>query len=309
MRSVLLILILISTNSMLAQGRQVHHWENELLTICTVSDTSDLCLVNPSTIHSERWHDLAQPKFWQKIMRLSPDSCIINVGATREIIEVTSVKSWNSLSDSQKDAYRDSVRNSKGLSTDEKIFMTTGKNDFYQFNAVIPSITRGIEVFNENGVDPWYAQAILLIESPGKLAKSNVGAYGPFQLMKGVAIKQGLKVNSAIDERKDFDKSAWATGKLIKNTCIPEAKRILSAHNVPFSENELWFRLFVLHIYHAGAGNVAQVINAIQPSEGGQQLITTMWQTKAGHFGNASQNYSQLALASFLVLQEMIETL
>jgi hypothetical protein len=293
----------------LAQGRKVHHWENELLTICTVSDTSDLCLVNPSTIHSERWHDLAQPKFWQKIMRLSPDSCIINVGATREIIEVTSVKSWNSLSDSQKDAYRDSVRNSKGLSTDEKIFMTTGKNDFYQFNAVIPSITRGIEVFNENGVDPWYAQAILLIESPGKLAKSNVGAYGPFQLMKGVAIKQGLKVNSAIDERKDFDKSAWAAGKLIKNTCIPEAKRILSAHNVSFSENELWFRLFVLHIYHAGAGNVAQVINAIQPSEGGQQLITTMWQTKAGHFGNASQNYSQLALASFLVLQEMIETL
>lgn len=309
MRSVLLILIFISTNSLLAQGRQVHHWENELLTICTVSDTSDLCLVNPGTIHSERWHDLAQPKFWQKIMRLSPDSCILNVGATREIIEVTSVKSWNSLSDSQKDAYRDSVRNSKGLSTDEKIFMTTGKNDFYQFNAVIPSITRGIEVFNENGVDPWYAQAILLIESPGKLAKSNVGAYGPFQLMKAVAIKQGLTVNNNIDERKDFDKSAWAAGKLIKNTCIPEAKRILSAHNVPFSENELWFRLFVLHIYHAGAGNVAQVINAIQPSEGGQQLITTMWQTKAGHFGNASQNYSQLALASFLVLQEMIETL
>ena len=195
------------------------------------------------------------------------------------------------------------------MAAEEKVFMTTGKNDFYHFNAVIPSISKGIEVFNQNGVDPWYAQAILMIESPGKLAKSNVGAYGPFQLMKAVAIKQGLTVNGAIDERKDFEKSAWAAGKLIKNICIPEAKRILNGHNLSYNENDLWFRLFVLHIYHAGSGNVSQVVNAIQPTQGGQDLITQMWQTKAGRFGNASQNYSQLALASFLVLNEMLITL
>ncbi len=42
-------------------------------------------------------------------------------------------------------------------------------------------ISRGIEQFIINDTDPWYAQAILMIESPGKLAYSNAGAYGPFQ--------------------------------------------------------------------------------------------------------------------------------
>lgn len=293
----------------ISQDMDNYHWEDELLSICSVSDTSEFCFVNPSRIQSEKWNELAQPKFWQKIMRLSPDSCVINIGATREIIAVMSLADWDKKSEDEKDIYRDSIRAERGMSAEEKVFMTTGKNDFYHFNAVIPSISKGIEVFNQNGVDPWYAQAILMIESPGKLAKSNVGAYGPFQLMKAVAIKQGLTVNGAIDERKDFEKSAWAAGKLIKNICIPEAKRILNGHNLSYNENDLWFRLFVLHIYHAGSGNVSQVVNAIQPTQGGQDLITQMWQTKAGRFGNASQNYSQLALASFLVLNEMLITL
>ena len=293
----------------ISQDMDNYHWEDELLSICSVSDTSEFCFVNPGRIQSEKWNELAQPKFWQKIMRLSPDSCVINIGATREIIAVMSLADWDKKSEDEKDTYRDSVRAERGMAAEEKVFMTTGKNDFYHFNAVIPSISKGIEVFNQNGVDPWYAQAILMIESPGKLAKSNVGAYGPFQLMKAVAIKQGLTVNGAVDERKDFEKSAWAAGKLIKNVCIPEAKRILNGHNLSYNENDLWFRLFVLHIYHAGSGNVSQVVNAIQPTQGGQELITQMWQTKAGRFGNASQNYSQLALASFLVLNEMLITL
>ncbi len=71
--------------------------------------------------------------------------------------------------------------------------MTTGKSDFYQFDKVFPSISRGVDVFVQNQTDPWYAQAILLIESPGKLAYSNVGALGPFQLMKSVARNHGVK--------------------------------------------------------------------------------------------------------------------
>jgi hypothetical protein len=281
------------------------HWQDEILSICQSDGHTDLCFMSPSILNDNKWHELPQPMFWKKIMRLSPDSCIINFGRTREIIAIKSVKEWNTLTDDQKNSYRDSVRQVNGFPADEKIYMTTGKNDFYKFSDVIPTITRGIEVFNENNVDPWYAQAILLIESPGKLAKSTVGAYGPFQLMKSVAIKQGLTVNDVIDERKDFDRSAWAAGKLIKNVCIPEAKKMLSSYNISYHEKDLWFRLFVLHIYHAGSGNVNQVMTAIQPSKGGQELITQMWQTKAGHFGNASQNYSQLALASLIVLSEL----
>ncbi len=44
----------------------------------------------------------------------------------------------------------------------------------------------------------------------------------------------------------------------------------------------------------------------MQPKEGGQQLITTMWQTKGRRFGNASQNYSQIILACFLRLNELV---
>jgi hypothetical protein len=180
------------------------------------------------------------------------------------------------------------------------------KNHFYRFHAVMPQITRGIEGFANNVVDPWYAQAILLIESPGQLVKSTAGAYGPFQLMKNVAINQGLTVNNSVDERGDFDKSAWAASQLLKKICIPEARRILQAKNLDYQENDLWFRLFVMHIYHAGASNVAKVVDAINPTQGGQQLIQNMWQTKAGGFGNASQNYSQVVLAALLTLDKIL---
>ena len=107
------------------------------------------------------------------------------------------------------------------------IYMTSGKRDFYDFNKIMPSIGRGIQIFDDNNVDPFYAQAILLIESPNKLQKSNRGAYGSFQIMRRVAINLGLKVNKHNDERKDFDKSAWAAAKLIKTICIPETNKVL----------------------------------------------------------------------------------
>ncbi|MFN6013315.1 MAG: hypothetical protein ACK47F_01330, partial [Flavobacteriales bacterium] len=64
--------------------------------------------------------------------------------------------------------------------------------------------------------------------------------------------------------------------------------------------------LFVLHVYHAGAMNVNAVVRKIDPKEGSQELIKQMWQTSAAGFGNNSQNYTQLALASQLILHEMI---
>ncbi len=143
-------------------------------------------------------------------------------------------------------------------------------------------------------------------ESPGQLKKSSQ-SYGAFQLMPGVARSHGLTVNSSIDEREDFEKSARAASHLIATVCIPEAKRILNTHNISYIESDLWFRLFVLHVYHAGAINVRAVVNKINPQHGGQELIQQMWQTSAADFGNNSQNYTQLALASQLVLNDMIQ--
>ena len=61
-----------------------------------------------------------------------------------------------------------------------------------------------------------------------------------------------------------------------------------------------------MHVYHAGAGNVAAVIAKIQPKEASQQIILDMWQTTAGGFGNNSQNYTQLALAAQLIIHDII---
>lgn len=271
-----------------------------------LNDTLNLHYVNNVQLFEQEWNRLAHPIFWKTIMTLSPDSCVINIGATRQIVEFTTLKKWDSKSDNEKEVYRDSVRISLGLDSASKVYMTTGKKDFYTFDGVLPTISKGVEVFKSQDVDPWYAQAILMIESPGRLAKSNAGAYGSFQLMAGVARAQGLTVNRYVDERKDFVKSAIGASSLIGKVCIPEAKVILDKKGITYQENDLWFRLFVLHIYHAGAGNVSGVIEKINPSEGGMELIQTMWITENGRFRNASQNYTQLALAAMLIFEEML---
>ena len=264
-------------------------------------------IVSADLIINEGWDQLAHPNFWRQVMALSPDSCIVNVAKTREVFAKMSNKDWNAQSDSEKDVYRDSVRTHFGLTSDDRIFVTTGKNHFYKFDAVYPQLSRGIAAFELNEVDPWYAQAILLIESPGQMKKSRAGAYGPFQLMPKVAQAQGLTVNRYTDEREDFERSAFGASQLIKKICIPEARRILDAHGLAYEETDLWFRLFVLHVYHAGSYNVAAVVNLIAPEVGGQSLIQSMWVNSAANFGNNSQNYTQLALASQLILNDMVK--
>lgn len=263
-------------------------------------------ILSAASLHEEGWSNLAQPLFWKQIMLLSPDSCLVNVADTRTIVARMSNRDWNAQTEPQKDLYRDSIRTVYNLPADARIYVTTGKNDFYKFHVVYPDLQLGVEAFERYGVDPWYAQAILLIESPGQLKKSKAGAYGPFQLMPAVARAQGLTVNNVVDERSDFDRSAYGASRLINRVCIPEARRILDAHNLTYNENDIWFRLFVLHVYHAGATNVHAVVSKINPTSGGQALIQAMWVNTAGNFGNNSQNYTQLALASQLILDEIV---
>jgi hypothetical protein len=287
--------------------RGAFSWNSDIISFDNRESQTKMKFMETCHLFDQKWHELPQPGFWQKIMNLPPDSAIVNIASNRQIITQISMSHWDTISKDSKTNYKDSLKTLLNLGEHEEVYITTGKNHFYKYDAVIPQISRGIEVFAGNFVDPWYAQAILLIESPGVIAKSNAGAYGPFQLMKVVAIHQGLTVNSKLDERADFDRSAWAASQLIKNICIPEAKKILNARNIEVVETDLWFRLFVMHIYHAGASNVAKVVTAINPKEGGQSLITKMWQTKAGGFGNASQNYSQVVLAALLTLDDILK--
>jgi Transglycosylase SLT domain/Tetratricopeptide repeat len=275
--------------------------------VVSYHDVTKMKFINDSALYAQGWQHLPQPKFWQQVMNLPPDSAILNVASTRKILTRVNVKQWNALSDLQHTAYRDSLRKVYGIGDSISILVTIGKKDFYEFKKVMPTINRSIDVFKQNGVDPWYAQAILLIESPGKTTtQSGVGANGPFQLMKAVARKQGLIVNKTMDERTNVERAAYGAARLLNTVCIPYTKAMLDSAHVSYTETDLWFRLLVLHSYHAGAGNVAGVIRKINPSEGGMPLIQTVWQTTYGGFKNASQNYSQLALAAFCNFDALI---
>ena len=272
----------------------------------TSNDVAEHSVVGLTSIYEGELDCLPQPLFWKEIMLLSPDSCLINIAEDRTVLERKLFDDWMDQTPDEKQEYKDSLRKAYNLSENTQINVTTGKNDFYRFDDVYTSLAKGRDAFITHGVDPWFAQAILLIESPGQLKRSHVGAYGAFQLMPGVARSQGLVVNKHVDERTDFDKSAMGSARLISRICIPEAKKILDAHNLSYNEQDMWFRLFVLHVYHAGAYNVKAVVDKINPTKGGQELITEMWRTKAASFGNSSQNYSQLALASHLVLNDIV---
>jgi hypothetical protein len=256
------------------------------------------------SLYYHRVDTLAQVRFWRNIMNLREDSALINIAETREVLEKVSLRYWNAMSEVQKVTYRDSVRSVRCLDSTYRILVTTGKKFFYDFDNASQNFQRGIHCFIENNVDPWYAQAILLIESPNKLQKSNVGAYGPFQLMKDVAKMYGLKVNKTIDERADFDRSAFAASSLIKTICIPYADRMLDSLKISYSHDDLWFKLLVMHVYHAGAGNVQKALFTLNPTVGNMDLIYNLWKTSTARFKSASQNYSQLVLAAMLEMNK-----
>lgn len=280
--------------------------KSKIIDVYCSKDTSCYLSIKSDAIFFQRWDTLAQAIFWKQIMNLSSDTAIVNIAASRKILGNILMKNWNIKTDKDKLFFKDSVRNIHNLTDSAKIYITSGRKEFYLFNNTIPSISKAIELFNSYKTDPWYAQAILLIESPGKLEYSTVGAYGSFQLMKSVALSHGLIVNKEIDERKNFDKSAKAACSLLNTICIPETKRVLSKLNIEFDENDLWFKFVVLHVYHAGIGNVEGLLGQISEDILGNNIVTWMWQNEWGNFKNASQNYTQVAIAAILCLNDII---
>jgi hypothetical protein len=284
-----------------AQEPAMIHMRN-LQAVSFVDEAQIGYVVNTDQIYLEGLDTVPQVRFWRNIMTLSPDSGLLSMQGTRTVFAKWSNAEWNKKTETEQNAYRDSLRKAHNLADSVRIFYTVGKNDFYNPHIVLEDIHKAVPIFMQEGVDPFYAQAILLIESPGKVRKSNAGAVGAFQLMPGVARSMGLKVGKKIDERKDFFKSAWASSKLIRTICVPQVNSMLSKRGIACDSTELWYRLLVLHVYHAGAGNVDAALNVINPTTGGMWLVKQLWVTKAAQFGNASQNYSQLAVSAMIEL-------
>ncbi len=279
---------------------------NEVLSIVNIDENRWQSFIYDAQLYEQRVDTFAKIQFWSMIMSTSDDWMIINQAQNRRVLDMVTFDDWDKLEEDQKEDYRKLLREEYCLPEDERIYVTRGKSQFYQFRKAMPSIDRGIEVFIDEEVDPWYAQSILLIESPGKLMKSPDGALGSFQLMSKVARKFGLRVDSEVDEREDFDRSAYGASQLIKTICLPYAREMMADRGVEYEETELWFRLLVLHIYHAGAYNVKSALKEIDDSYAGMDMIKKLWETESKGFKNASQNYSQVCLASLLQLDNLI---
>ena len=282
-------------------------YSQNIIDVYCSDDTCSHSVIDTEMLVIERWDTLPQSKFWKTVINTTKDSCIINIASSRTILATINQELWFSQTEDEKKQFKDSINKYFCLDTTTKLYVTTGKKEFYQIQEVIPSIESAIEIFQDNDVDPWFAQSILLIESPAQLKYSSVGAYGPFQIMKRVARTMGLTVNRYVDERKDFKKSAFAASQLLKTVCIPQARKILcDVDDIDPVGNELWFKFLVLHVYHAGARNVGSLLSQLEEPLEGMELIQWMWKNEYGNFKNASQNYSQIAIAAMLTLNEIV---
>ena len=296
-KNIFYLLILLSLNST----------SQNIIDVYCYDDSCSHEMIDPEMLVVERWDILAQSKFWKTIITTTKDTCVINIASTRQILDYIIKDVWFEQTEKEKKIFKDSVKDYYCLDTNTRLYITTGKKEFYQIEQVIPSLETAINIFQENNVDPWFAQSILLIESPAQLNYSSVGAYGPFQIMKRVARDMGLIVNKHVDERKDFNKSAFAASELLRRICIPQAYRILcNVGGIEPEGDELWFKLFVLHIYHAGTRNVESLLNQLDQPLQGMELIKWMWRNEYGNFKNASQNYSQIAIAAMLTLKDIV---
>ncbi|MDX1905397.1 MAG: hypothetical protein SF053_00060 [Bacteroidia bacterium] len=260
-------------------------------------------------LYAGGWDTLPQTRFWRRIINLEKDSALVSTAGDRTQLAVIAAQRWDTLSGQEKELFKDSIRQAKGLPAHTVLYVTAGKKFYYKHFEALPTVIEAVQAFEDHGVDPWYAQTILLIESPGANNRSPVGAYGPFQLMPGVARQYGLKVGKSYDERASVSRSAVAAAGLISRVCIPQAHVLASRFDIPYDERDLWFRLLVLHLYHAGVGNVEGAVARTGNPVTGQDVIRRLWRTDYKGFKNASQNYSQVALAALLEFDALVAAL
>lgn len=284
--------------------------DKEIATVET-SEKIQMQYLRVPCIAAEGWDTLKEIKFWKTIINLSGDSSMANVFGTRKMLQAYPKKSIDSLERRGKlDSFKKEVVKLFHLPEGTRILFTSGKKWFYNFSDVKIRMARAIHIFDSMGVDPFYAQSVLLIESPGgNKQKSSAGAYGHFQLMPFVARHYGLVVNSYRDERENFDKSCVAAAKLFKDNCIFYARKWCENYGFAVNEQSLWFKLLALHNYNAGPMTVKSAMATLSNTNAeGNELIKRIWHTKAGNFSNEAQNYSQLALACYLEFEKQLST-
>lgn len=246
---------------------------------------------------------LFQPEvfFWIKDIELDKDSFLVVEKRSRTVLDIISAETVLEIEKGGNLKCLGTIYQQVCFAdTHAVIRFVRGRKQFFKYRAIGPKLYAGMSLFEANEVDPIYAQLLLLIESPNNgHGVSSAGAVGNFQLMPRVARRYGLRVNRYRDDRTNFHKSAVAAAKLFKRYCIPSARRTAESIGLVVDESSLWFKLLALHVYNAGGGNVKEAARSLKNVENGNDLIKRLWHTKYGAFGNSSQNYSQVCLASY----------
>lgn len=268
--------------------------------------SNEVAYLTVPSIKNEGWDTMPEVTFWQKIVSLDADSSVANVYASRKLLRTFPKKMIDSLERVGKlESLRAEVSKEYGLSKGERVMFTAGRKWFYNFSVVQSKIARALHIFDSLGVDPYYAQTVLLIESPGSnTLRSFAGAYGHFQIMPFNARKYGLRVDRYVDEREDFERSAYVSAMLFKETFIPYARLWCNQLGFKADENALWFKLLVMHCYNAGPYGVKSAMNRVPNYNQGSKLIHRLWHTTAPYFPGEAQNYSQLAVACYLAFEK-----
>ncbi|MCC7297784.1 MAG: transglycosylase SLT domain-containing protein [Bacteroidia bacterium] len=281
---------------------------NKEITTLKTDANITLAYLKIPCVNSEGWDTLNEVNFWRCIITLSKDSSMANIFESRTLLKTFSRGFIDTLEQHNKlDSLRVALCTEYNLPAGTRIKFTGGKKWFYDFNGVSTKLARAITVFDSLGVDPFYAQSVLLIESPGtSRAKSVAGAYGHFQLMPFVATQYGLRVDRYVDERENFDRSAYAAARLFKEICVPYARRWCELYGFAADEKALWFKLLALHCYNAGATTVKLAMQVVPNSYQGKNLIQKLWHTSYGRFQSEAQNYSQIALACYLEYEKFL---
>ena len=140
-----------------------------LIDVYCSEDSCSHTVIDPEIIMIERWDTLAQSKFWKLVMNMSSDTCIVNVAHNRKILGYVEKEAWFCQTEDEKTEYKDSVINYNCLDSNTRIYITSGKKDFYLIEEVIPSISMAIDIFDENHVDPGMLSPYYLLKALQKL--------------------------------------------------------------------------------------------------------------------------------------------
>ena len=118
-----------------------------LIDVYCSEDSCSHTVIDPEVLMVERWDTLAQSKFWKLVIGMTSDSCIVNVAHNRKILGYVHKDDWFCQTEKEKKSYKDSVIYYNCLDSNTRIYITSGKKDFYLIEEVIPSISMAIDIF------------------------------------------------------------------------------------------------------------------------------------------------------------------